>query len=140
MSHRACCHTCYTIQLMHYSQFKIQSLQHLNPIKCLKRVCKYKTPTCFGIFFTNMFRGSSAVLCAENTKHIQMTYTHAATYCVIIQTQRTQISGRNSKGTKHNGGPHEDGREKNTETCRGFIFTNTFLTFYWLLNVIVIVL
>jgi hypothetical protein len=24
---------------------------------------------------------------------------HAATYCVIIQTQRTQISGRNSNGT-----------------------------------------
>jgi hypothetical protein len=22
MSHRACCHTCYTIQLMHYSHFK----------------------------------------------------------------------------------------------------------------------
>ena len=34
MSHRACCHTCYTIQLMHYSHFKTQSLQHLKPIKC----------------------------------------------------------------------------------------------------------
>jgi hypothetical protein len=55
----------------------------------------------------------------------------AATYCVIIQTQRTQISGRSSDATKHNGGPPEDGREKNTETCRGFILTNTFLTFYW---------
>ena len=32
MSHRACCYTCYTIQLMHYSHFKTQSLQHLNPI------------------------------------------------------------------------------------------------------------
>jgi hypothetical protein len=39
-------------------------------------------------------------------------HTHAATYCVTIQTQRTQISGRNSKGTKHSGGPPEDGREK----------------------------
>jgi hypothetical protein len=39
-------------------------------------------------------------------------HTHAATYCVIIQTQRTQISGRNSNGTKHSGGPPEDGREK----------------------------
>jgi hypothetical protein len=38
--------------------------------------------------------------------------THAATYCVIIQTQRTQISGRNSNGTKHSGGLLEDGREK----------------------------
>jgi hypothetical protein len=36
---------------------------------------------------------------------------HAATYCVIIQTQRTQIIGRNSNGTKHSGGPPEDGRE-----------------------------
>jgi hypothetical protein len=25
---------CYTIQLMHYSQFKTHSLQHLKPIKC----------------------------------------------------------------------------------------------------------
>jgi len=25
---------CYTIQLMHYSHFKTQSLQHLKPIKC----------------------------------------------------------------------------------------------------------
>ena len=39
-------------------------------------------------------------------------HTHAATYCVIIRTQRTQISGRNSNGTKHRGGPPEDGREK----------------------------
>jgi hypothetical protein len=32
--------------------------------------------------------------------------------CVMIQTQRTQISGRNSNGTKHSGGPPEDGRAK----------------------------
>jgi hypothetical protein len=32
------------------------------------------------------------------------------TYCVIIQTQQTQINGRNSKDTKHSGGPPEDGR------------------------------
>jgi hypothetical protein len=57
-------------------------------------------------------------------------HAHAATYCVIIQTQGTQISGRNSNGTKHSGGPPEDGREKKTETCRGFILTNSFLTFY----------
>jgi len=25
---------CYTIQLMHYSHFKTQSIQHLKPIKC----------------------------------------------------------------------------------------------------------
>jgi len=39
-------------------------------------------------------------------------HTHAATYCVIIQTQATQISWRNSNGTKHSGGPPEDGGEK----------------------------
>jgi hypothetical protein len=33
-------------------------------------------------------------------------------HCVIIQTQRTQNSGRNSNGRKHCGGPPEDGREK----------------------------
>jgi len=44
------CHSCYAIQLMHYSHFKTQSLQHLKPIKCLKSVCKYKTPTCFCLF------------------------------------------------------------------------------------------
>jgi len=56
---------------------------------------------------------------------------HAATYCVIIQTQRTQISGRNSNGTKHSGRAPEDGREKRPKHKRGFILTNTFLTFYW---------
>jgi hypothetical protein len=50
MSHHACCHNCYTIQLMHYSHFKTHSLLHLKPIKCLKRVCKYKTSTCFSLF------------------------------------------------------------------------------------------
>jgi len=42
--------TCYTIQLMHHSHSKTHSLQHSKPIKCQKRVCKYKTPTCFGLF------------------------------------------------------------------------------------------
>jgi len=46
----------------------------------------------FRSFFSTIFKGSSAVLCAV--------------------TQRTQISGRNSNGTKHSGGPPEDGREK----------------------------
>jgi hypothetical protein len=56
---------------------------------------------------------------------------HAATYCVIIQTQRTQISGRNNNGTKHSGGPPEDGREKRPKHEGGFILINIFLTFYW---------
>jgi hypothetical protein len=34
MSHSTCCHTCYTIQLMHYSHFKTHSLLLLKPIKC----------------------------------------------------------------------------------------------------------
>ena len=38
-------------------------------------------------------------------------HTHAATYCVI-RTQRTEISGRSSNGTKHSGGPPENGSEK----------------------------
>jgi len=44
--------------------------------------------------------------------------THAATYCVIIKNQRTQISGRNSNGTKHSGGLLEDGREKRPKHVR----------------------
>jgi len=32
-----------------------------------------------------------------------------------MQTQRTQISGRNSNGTKHSGGPPEGGHEKRPE-------------------------
>jgi len=39
-------------------------------------------------------------------------HTHPATYCVIKRTPRTQISGRNSNGTKHSGGPPEDGHKK----------------------------
>jgi hypothetical protein len=42
MLHRACCHTCYTVQLAHYSRFKTHSLQHLKPLKSKKRVYKYK--------------------------------------------------------------------------------------------------
>jgi len=37
---------------------------------------------------------------------------HMWPHNVIIRTQRTQISGRNSNGTKHKGGTPEDGREK----------------------------
>jgi len=117
----------------------------------------------FWSFFTTIFRGSSAVLCAitippadlrsfclyyyavcgpmcmstvcvwcscllvislwtefssqaddqqTRTPNTHRWHTHVATYCVIIWTQRTQISGRNSNGTKCSGGPPEDGREK----------------------------
>jgi len=46
------------------------------------------------------------------TPNTHRRHTHAATYCVIIRTQRTQISERNSNGTKHSVGPPEDGHEK----------------------------
>ena len=62
----------YTIQLIHYSHFKTHSLQHLKPIKCQKRVCKYQTPTCFGLFFTTILRGSSAVPCAVTIPHADL--------------------------------------------------------------------
>jgi len=52
------------------------------------------------------------------TPNTRRSHTHAATYCVIIQTQRTQISVRNSNGTKHSGGPPEDGREKRPKDVR----------------------
>ena len=48
----------------------------------------------------------------KRTPNTHRWHTHAATYCVIIRTQRTQISGSNSNGKKHSGGPPEDGREK----------------------------
>jgi hypothetical protein len=50
-------------------------------------------------------------------------YTHVATYCVTIPTQRTQISGRNSNSTKHSGGPPEDGREKRPELVEVLYYT-----------------
>src|SRR5215475_3520062 len=96
----------------------------------------------FRSFFTTIFRGSSAVLCAVTIPPADMRslslyyYTvcgrFAATYCVIIQTQRTHISGRNSNGTKHSGGPPEDGREKRPEHV-GVLYLKTlfFLTFCW---------
>jgi hypothetical protein len=48
----------------------------------------------------------------------------AATYCVIIQTQQMQISERNSNGTKHSGGPPEDGREKRSKRV-GVLYLQT---------------
>jgi len=85
MSHRACCHTCYTIQLMHYSLSNT---------------------------FTSTELSSQADHKQTRTPNTHRWHTHAATYCVITQTQRTKISGRNSNGTKHSGGPPEDVREK----------------------------
>ena len=78
----------------------------------------------FRSFFTTIFRGSSAVLCPvtippADLRSLSLYYyavcgrmCMSSAYCVIIQTQRTQISGRNSNGTKHSGVPSKDGREK----------------------------
>ena len=60
----------------------------------------------------NLTNSSLADHRQTRTPNTHRWHTHAATYCVIIQTPRTQISGRNSNGTKHSGGPLEDGREK----------------------------
>jgi len=128
MSHRACCHTCYTIQLMHCSHFKTQSLQHLKSIKCQKRVCKYKTLTCFGLFSRPSSGGSSAVLCAVTIPPADLrslsSYYYAlcghkcmSSVCVWCSCLLVICLWRWSW--------------KRTETCRGFILTNTFLTFYW---------
>jgi len=42
---------------------KTQSLQHLKPIKCQKRVCKYKTPTRFGLFHDELDCITSVATC-----------------------------------------------------------------------------
>ena len=54
----------------------------------------------------------------------------AATYCVIVQTQRTQISGRNSNSTKHSGGPPEDGRKKMSSMLLFNVIYN-YVVYYW---------
>jgi hypothetical protein len=100
----------------------------------------------FRYFFSTIFRVSSALLCAvtippADLRSLSLYYyavivnlqadhqqtrtpnthtddKHAAIYCVIIQIQRTQINGRNSNGTKHSGGPPEDGREKRPKRVR----------------------
>ena len=64
--------------------------------------------------------------------------THAATYCLIIRTQRTQISGRNSNGTKHSGSP-EDGREERPKHVGFYTYKHVF-NISLVLNVEVIVL
>ena len=65
--------------------------------------------------YINIRDSSQADHQQTRTPNTHRWHTHAATYCVIIQTQRTQINGRNSNGTKQSGGPPEDGREKRPE-------------------------
>ena len=68
----------------------------------------------FRSFFTTIFRGSSAVLCAVTIPPAVLRKSAGG----IVTAQSTA----------------EDPLKmvvKKTETCSGFIFTNTFLTFYW---------
>jgi hypothetical protein len=60
----------------------------------------------------NLCESSQADHQQTRTSNTHRWYRHATTYCVIIQSQWTQINGRNSNGTKHSGGPPEDGCEK----------------------------
>jgi hypothetical protein len=68
--------------------------------------------------FVFLSTGDLLVNCSQadhqqtRTPNTHRWHTHAAIYCVIIQTQWTQISGRYSNGTKHSGGPPEDGSKK----------------------------
>ena len=50
-----------------------------------------------------------------------------------------QISGRNSNGTKHSGGPPEDGREKRPKHL-GVLYVQTCFNILLALNVEVIVI
>ena len=70
---------------------------------CMSSVCVW----CSCLLVRCLFTSRSSTV--KNTK--QTRHTHAATYCVIIRTQRMQVSGRNSNGPKHSG-PPEDGRGK----------------------------
>ena len=78
----------------------------------------------FRSFFTTIFRGSSAVLCAvtippathyrsptdKNTKHTHMIYTCG--HILRNNTNSKNANQREAHGTKHSGGLPEDGREK----------------------------
>ena len=64
------------------------------------------------MYYSHFKTSSQADHQQTRTPNTHRLHTHAATYCVIIQTQRTQIIGRNSNGTKHSGRPPEDGLEK----------------------------
>jgi hypothetical protein len=92
---------------------------------CLLVICLWTVSYCV------LRNSSQADHQQTRTPNTRRWHTHAATYCVIIRTQRTQISGRNSNGTKHSGGPLEDGREKRPKHVGVLYLTNTFLTFYW---------
>jgi hypothetical protein len=72
------------------------------------------------------------------TRNTHRWHTHAATYCIIIQTQWTQISGRNSNGTRHSRGPPVDGREKRPQHV-GVLYLQTCFNILLVLNVEVIV-
>jgi hypothetical protein len=147
MSHHACCYTCYTIQLLHYSHIKnefvsikplhvsVFLLDHLQGfLRCA--LCHYYSSRWFAfvefvllrsmwshvyvICVCLVFLSVGDLLVNSQADHQQRRkpnthrwHIHAATYCVIIQTQRMQISVSNSNVTKHSGGPPEMVEKKN---------------------------
>jgi hypothetical protein len=64
-------------------------------------------PLHVSVFFTTIFRGSSAVLCA-------------------VTIPPAELSGRNSNGTKHSGGPPEEGREKRPKHVGFYTYKHVF--------------
>jgi hypothetical protein len=78
---------------------------------CVCHLCVFGVLVCWR-YACELEKSSQADHQQTVTPNTHTWHTHAATYCVIIRTQRTQISGRNSNGTKHSEGPLEDGRGK----------------------------
>jgi hypothetical protein len=72
---------------------------------CVCHLCVFGVLVCW-------WSASQADHQKTRTQNTHRWHKHAATYCVIIQTQRTQNSGRNSNGTNHSRGPPKISREK----------------------------
>jgi hypothetical protein len=73
-------------------------------------------PLHVSVFYTTIFRGPSAVLRAVTIPPADL---HSLSLYYYAVTQWTQISGTNSNGTKHSGGPSEDGKKKD-RNMKGF--------------------
>jgi hypothetical protein len=94
---------------------RVETCCHKNNL-CNKLLCMTEIYTLYELVF--WFILTQAYHQQTRTPNTRRWHTHAATCCVIIQTKRTQMSGRNNNGTKHSGGPPEDGREKGPKHVR----------------------
>jgi hypothetical protein len=97
---------------MTYTCGHILLVKQFGALGCWWTACEAEHQTCKDDIHTWPHTTCEANHQQTRTPNTHRWHTHAATYCVIIQTQRTQISVRNSNGTKRSGGPPEDGREK----------------------------